>query len=47
MNLSPRSAPRMRFIYSILWIYLRAPVLGFLAQHGGRTYLILLLGVKG
>ena len=47
MKLLPRSTPRMWFIYSILWIYLMAPVLGFLAQHGGRTYLILLLAVKG
>ena len=33
----------MWFIYTILGIYLVAPVFGFLAQRGGRTYLMILL----
>lgn len=37
------SCYHMWFIYTILGIYLVAPVLGFLAQRGGRTYLMILL----
>lgn len=39
------SCYHMWFIYTILGIYLVAPVLGFLAQHGGRIYLMILLAV--
>lgn len=41
--LTTGSCYHMWFIYTILGIYLVAPVLGFLAQRGGRTYLMILL----
>lgn len=43
--LTTGSSYHMWFLYTILGVYMVAPVLGFLAQHGGRTYLIILLAV--
>ena len=43
--LTTGSCYHMWFLYTILGIYLVAPVLGFLAQHGGRSYLMILLAV--
>lgn len=43
--LTTGSSYHMWFIYTLLGIYLTAPVLGFFAQHGGQNYLVILLAV--